>query len=105
MIGLPASEGFNAMWSVVDCQMEMSCNEHNGDEVDSKRPGDMYMKILFRPHGQPQTTEVHCRLQYASAWWPHVWKEVEIKHRWSKTFEPYTNYQTEKLNEVIEHYL
>jgi hypothetical protein len=55
VVGLPASEGFNTIWVVVNCLTKMWHLVPCTDKVDRKKLGEMYVKEVFRLHGQPET--------------------------------------------------
>jgi hypothetical protein len=55
VVGLPESEGFNAIWVVVDCLPKMHHLVPCTDTVDGRRLGEMYIKEVFRLYGLPET--------------------------------------------------
>jgi hypothetical protein len=55
MVGLPESEGFNAVWVVIDCLTKMQHLVPCTDQVDAKKLGEMYIKEVFRLDRLPET--------------------------------------------------
>jgi hypothetical protein len=60
VVGLQESEGFNAVWVVVDRPTKMRHMIPCTDKVDEKKLGEMYIKDVFRLHGLPETIISDC---------------------------------------------
>jgi hypothetical protein len=55
VVGLPESEGFNAIWVEVDRQTKICHLVPCTDTVHGKKLGEMYVKEVFQLHGLPET--------------------------------------------------
>jgi hypothetical protein len=66
VVGLPESEGFNAIWVVVDHLTKMRHLVRCTETVDGKRLGEMYIKEVFLLHGLPETIVLDRGPQIAS---------------------------------------
>ena len=105
VVGLPWSEGFNAIWVVVD---RLTKQRHlipcRGD-VDAKDLADLFLQWIFRLHGLPETIISDRGTQFASHFWGRLCERLQISRRMSTAFHPETDGQTERLNAVMEQYL
>jgi hypothetical protein len=104
IVGLPETEGFNAIWVVVDCVMKMRLFLPCTDKVDGMKLGEMYIKEAFRLHGLPKTIVSDQGPQFASECWKHYRKRLEIKQRLPTAFHSRPDSQTERVNAVMEQY-
>jgi hypothetical protein len=104
-VGLPESEGFNAVWVVVDHLMKIWLLVPCNDKVDGKKLGEMYVKEVFRLHGLPKTIVSEWGPQFPSEFWKHIWERLGIIWRLSTAFHPPTEGPTGRVNAVIEQYL
>jgi hypothetical protein len=105
VVRVPESEGFNAVWIVVDCLTKMRHLVPYTDQEDGKKLGEMYVKKRFRLHGLPETIVSNRGPQFASEFWKHVCKRLGIKRRLSTVFHLQTDGQTARINVVMEQYL
>jgi hypothetical protein len=105
VVGLPESEGFNAIWVVVDRLTKMRHLVPCTDTVDGKKLGEMYVKEIFRLHGLPETIVSDRGPQFASEFWRHICERLGVERRLSTAFHPQTDGQTERVNAVMEQYL
>jgi transposase InsO family protein len=105
VVGLPESEGFNAIWVVVDRLTKMRHLVPCTDTVDGKKLGEMYVKEVFRLHGLPETIVSDRGPQFASEFWRHICDRLGIERRLSTAFHPQSDGQTERVNAVMEQYL
>jgi hypothetical protein len=105
VVRLPESEGFNAIWGVVERLTKMRHLVPCTDTVDGKRLGEMYVKEVFRLHGLPETIVSDRGPQLASDIWRDVCERLGIERTLSIAFHQQTDGQTVRVNAVMEQYL
>jgi hypothetical protein len=105
VVGLPESEGFNAVWVVVDRLTKMRHLVPGTDQVDGKNLVEMYVKEVFRRHRLPETIVSNRGPQFTSEIWKQVCERLGIERSLSTAFYPQTDGQTARINVVMEQYL
>ena len=104
MVGLLESEGFNAIWVVVDQLMKIRHLAPCTDKVDGSKLGEMFVKEVFRLCGIPNTIVSGRGPQFVSEFWKHICERLGIERRLSTAFHPQTDSQMERTNSVMEQY-
>jgi transposase InsO family protein len=105
VVGLPESDGYNAVWVVVDRLSNMKHLVPCRDNTDGKKLGEMFIMEVFKLHGLPDSMVSDRGPQFASEFWRHVCKRLGIVRKLSTAFHPQTDGQTERINAVMEQYL
>ncbi|QRV87030.1 Retrotransposable element Tf2 protein [Ceratobasidium sp. AG-Ba] len=103
--GLPVSEGFTAILTVVDRLTKMvhfipTTNEANGVDV-----ANLFLTYVWKLHGLPRKTISDRGPQFTSQFLKQLHKRLDIKPSFSTAYHPQTDGQTERLNQVVELYL
>ncbi|QRV99192.1 Transposon Tf2-11 polyprotein [Ceratobasidium sp. AG-Ba] len=103
--GLPESEGFMAILTVVDRLTKMvhfipTTNEANGVDV-----ANLFLTYVWKLHGLPRKTISDRGPQFTSQFLKQLHKRLDIKPSFSNAYHPQTDGQTERLNQVVELYL
>ncbi|QRV96463.1 Retrotransposable element Tf2 protein [Ceratobasidium sp. AG-Ba] len=103
--GLPESEGFTAILTVVDRLTKMvhfipTTNEANGIDV-----ANLFLTYVWKLHGLPRKTISDRGPQFTSQFLKQLHKRLDIKPSFSTAYHPQTDGQTERLNQVVELYL
>jgi transposase InsO family protein len=105
VVGLPWSEGCDAIWVVVDRLTKQRHLVPCRSDVDANDLADLFLKWVFRLHGLPETITSDRGPQFASHFWGRLCSRLEIGRRMSTAFHPQTDGQTERFNAVMEQYL
>jgi len=105
VVGLPVSQGFNAIWVVVDRLTKARHIVPCRTSVDAADLADLFVKHVFRLHGLPKSIVSDRGPQFASAFWQRLCSRLGIDRRLSTAFHPETDGQTERMNAVMEQYL
>ena len=79
VVGLPESEGFNAIWVVVDRLTKMRHLVVCMDKVDGGKLGEMFIKEVFRLNGIPDTIVSDRGPQFVSEFWKHICERLGMK--------------------------
>ena len=105
MAGLPWSNGYDAIWVVVDRLAKQRHLVPCTSTVDAKDLADLIIQWVFRLHGLPETITSDRGPQFASHFWVRLCERLQIGRHMSTAFHPQTDGQTERFNLVIEQYL
>ena len=106
--GLPISEGYNAILTVIDT---LSKERHyipcfSGDEgTSAEATAKLMRKEIFRLHGLPTTIVSDRGPQFVATVWQSLCKRLGIKSKLSTAFHPQTDGQTERANQDVERQL
>jgi len=103
--GLPESEGYDAIWVVVDRLTKMRHLVPCKSSIDTAGLSDLFINYVWKLHGLPNTIVSDRGTQFASAFWRHLCARLGIEVKLSTAFHPQTDGQTERLNAVMEQYL
>lgn len=105
VVGLPESEGFDAIWVVVDRLTKMRhyvpCHSTDGSEELAR----LFVKYITRYHGLPETIVSDRGPQFISDFWKHVIARWKTTARLSTAYHPQTDGQTERMNAILEDHL
>ena len=105
VVGLPWSNGCDAIWVVVDRLTKQRHLVPCTSTVDAKDLADLFVQWVFRLHGLPETITSDCGPQFASYFWARLCECLQIGRRMSTAYHPETDSQTERFNSVMEQYL
>ena len=105
VVGLPWSNGCDAIWVVADRLTKQRHLVPCRGDVDAKDLADLFLQWVFRLHGLPETITSDRGTQFASHFWGRLCGRLQIGRRMSTAFHPKTDGQTERFNAVMEQYL
>ena len=103
--GLPWSDGYDAIWVVVDRLTKARHLIPCRTNIDAKDLADLFLQHVFRLHGLPDEIISDRGPQFAASFWHRLCKRLGIEPRLSTAFHPQTDGQTERFNAVMEQYL
>jgi hypothetical protein len=105
VVGLPWSEGFDAIWVVIDRLTKGRHLVPCVSTVDAKDLADLFLQHVFRLHGLPDSIVSDRGPQFAAGFWGRLCDRLGVDRRMSTAFHPETDGQTERANAVMEQYL
>ena len=105
VVGLPWSEGFNAVLVVVCRLTKMRHLIPCRDSCTAENLADLYLRNVARYHGLPKTIISDRGTQFISQFWKAVCEAWGVTLKLSTAYHPETDGQTERLNAVMEQYL
>jgi hypothetical protein len=103
--GVPSSNGFDAIWVVVDCLTKLRHFAPYSTTMDAEGLAELFLSNIFHLHGLPETIVSDRRPQFASCFWKHLCNALKIEPHLSTAFHPETDSQTEHVNAIMEQYL
>ena len=105
VVGLPWSNGCDAIWVVVDRLTKQRHLVPYTLTVDAKDLANLFVQWVFRLHGLPETITSDCGPQFAAHFRGRLYECLQIDRCMSTAFHPQTDGQTERFNSVMEQYL
>ncbi|QRV82130.1 Retrotransposable element Tf2 protein [Ceratobasidium sp. AG-Ba] len=103
--GLPESEGFDAILTVVDRMSQMVHFVPTTSRASATDVANLFVTYIWKLHGLPSKTISDRGPQFNSAFLKHLYKRLDIKPSLSTAFRPQTDGLAERLNQVVEIYL
>jgi hypothetical protein len=103
--GLPWSDGYDAIWVVVD---QLTKERHLipcRTDVDAKELANLFIAHIFCLHGLPLTIISDRGPQFSALFWKYLCCRLGIEPWLSMAFHPQTDGQTEQMNAIMEQYL
>lgn len=102
---LPPSKGFTAILVVVDRFTKMAHFVPTFNELSAEGTADLFLKEVWSKHGLPQVTISDRGTQFNNKFTRRLYTLLGVEPRFSTVYHPQTDGQTERVNQVVEHYL
>jgi transposase InsO family protein len=103
--GLPWSDGFDAIYVVVDRLTKMRHFVPCRQTTSAQDLADLFLQGIFRLHGLPKSIVSDRGPQFVAAFWKRMCERLGIERKLSTAYHPETDGQTERVNAVMEQYL
>jgi hypothetical protein len=104
-VELPPSQGFNAIYVVVDKFTKMAHFMPCTNRIDAKATAQLYVDQVFRLHGWPLKLISDRGAVFTSKFWQRLNELLGSEVALSSSHHPQTDGQTERVNQVLEQYL
>ena len=105
VVGLPQSQGYDAIWMVVDRLTKLRHMVPCNSTCSSEDLANLFLHNVWKHHGLPSTIISDRGPQFASRFWKALCERLGIERRLSTGFHPQTDGQTERFNATMEEYL
>ena len=105
IVGLPWSNGYNAIHIVVCRLTKMRHFIPYRDTCIAEQLADLYAWNIFRLHGLPKTVVSDRGTQFITKFWKGLCKILKIEALLSTPYHPETDGQTERINAILKQYL
>ena len=105
IVGLPVSEGCNAILVVVDSLSKMCKYIPTTDTATAADLAQLFIRNVFRHHGLPKSIVSDRGATFTSSWWREFLKHLGVEAKFSTAYHPQTDGQTERVNQELETYL
>ena len=102
---LPESNGYDAIWVVVDRLTKMAHFIPCRKDMDTKQFIQLFLRTVFKHHGLPRDIVTDRGSIFTSDLWKEMTKGMEIRRKLSTAFHPQTDGQTERVNAIMEQLL
>ena len=104
-MGLPKSNGFNALLVVVDRLSKMTHYIPTCEDTNSEKVGVLYFDNIFPLHGLPDSIISDRVTNFTSVFSRTLYKVVGISQNLFRSFHSQTDGQIECINAILEQYL
>ena len=105
IVGLPESEGMTCVMTVVDRLTKMAHFIPLPGPPTAHDMANVFIKQIVRIHGLPDDMVSDRGSQFVSAFWRELCRVMSVKLKHSTSYHPETDGQSERVNQVLEHYL
>jgi hypothetical protein len=101
---LPNVKGYNQCWVIVDRFTKMA----HFVPLKNRKAKELalaFVREIWRLHGLPKRVVSDRDTVFTSSFWTEVMRLIEVEQDKSSAYHPQTDGQTERVNQVLEHYL
>jgi transposase InsO family protein len=106
IMGLPRTRsGYDSIWVTVDRQSKVAHFIPIKTTYSRPQLAELYMSRIVYLHGVPEKIVSDRGTQFTSRFWERLHKTLDTQLRFSSTYHPQTDGQTERVNQIIEHML
>ena len=102
---LPVSKGYDSLFVIVDRFTKMCHLAPCLKMTTAPQFARMFVDYVIRLHGIPDSLVSDRGSVFTSQFWTTLSKALNLKKRMSTAFHPWTNRQTERMNQTVEQYL
>ncbi|MEE6526451.1 hypothetical protein FKM82_027115 [Ascaphus truei] len=105
IVDLPKSKGMDTILVVVDRFSKQAHFIPLKGLPSAPKLAEVFVKVVFRLHGSPQTIVSDRGSQFVSKFWRAFCKKLNVALHFSSGYHPQTNGQTERTNQSLEQFL
>lgn len=102
---LPTSDGFDSILVIVDRLTKWSIYIPTTTTINSQKLAQLILDNVIAQHGIPESIVSDRGTKFVSRFWKHITSRIGIQVRLSTAYHPQTDGQTERMNQILEHYL
>ncbi|WVZ75795.1 hypothetical protein U9M48_023826 [Paspalum notatum var. saurae] len=103
IVGLPRTQkGYNSIWVVVDRLTKVAHFIPVNTTYSGARLAELYISRIVCLHGVPKRIISDRGSQFTSRFWEQLHDSLDTKLRFSTTYHPQTDVQTERTNQILE---
>ncbi|CUA68987.1 Transposon Tf2-12 polyprotein [Rhizoctonia solani] len=105
IVGLPESEGYDAILTVVDRLSKMVHFIPTHSNATATDVANLFVNFIWKLHGLPRKTISDRGPQFNAKFLRQVYKRLNIEPHFSTAYRPQVDGQSERLNQFVEIYL
>jgi transposase InsO family protein len=106
IVGLPRSQlGYDSIWVIMDRLTKVAHFIPVKATYSGPQLAELYMSRIVCLHGVPKKIVSDRGTQFTSKFWQRLHKTLDTQSRFSSTYHPQTNGQTERVNQILEYML
>ena len=103
IVGLPRTQGgYDSIWVIVDRLTKVAHFLPVKTTYTGVRLAELYMERIVCLHGVPKKIVSDRGTQFTSQFWQKVHRSLGIKLNFSSVYDPQTDGQTERINQILE---
>ncbi|QRW20576.1 Transposon Tf2-12 polyprotein [Rhizoctonia solani] len=99
IVGLPISEGFDAILTVIDCFSKMVHFIPTQSTALAIDIANLFITYIWKLHGLPKSTVSDRGPTFNAKFICHLYKRLDIKPTYSTAYHPQTDGQTERIQQ------
>ncbi|QRW15575.1 Retrotransposable element Tf2 protein [Rhizoctonia solani] len=97
IVGLPISEGFDAILTIIDCFSKMVHFIPTQSTASAIDIANLFITYIWKLHGLPRSTVSDRGPTFNAKFICHLYKRLDIKPTYSTAYHPQTDGQTEQI--------
>ena len=105
IVQLPPSNGYDAILVVVDRLTKMAIFVPTTSDIDAPLFAKLFINHVYSKHGLPDTLTTDRGTQFKSRFWTTMAELLGVQSKFSTSYHPQTDGQTEIVNQWLEQYL
>ncbi|KAJ1300322.1 hypothetical protein OPQ81_005143 [Rhizoctonia solani] len=105
IVGLPSSEGYDAILTVVDRLSKMVHFIPTHSDATAVDIANLFVNFVWKLHGLPKKTISDQGPQFNAKFLRQVYKHLGIEPHFSTAYRPQVDGQSERMNQFVEIYL
>lgn len=105
VVGFPKIGKMDAIWNIVDRFTKQAHFVPIPTTITARGLAGLFKTHIFRVHGIPRSILSDRDSKFTSKFWEEFCELLGIERKMSTAFHPQTDGQTERTNQVLEHYL
>ncbi|MBW0501123.1 hypothetical protein O181_040838 [Austropuccinia psidii MF-1] len=102
---LPLSNSFDSILVIVDRFSKMGVFIATVSSITSLDLAHLFIKNIFSKHGLPSSIVSDRGSLFSSSFWTNLCQKLNISKDLSNSYNPETDGQTERVNQILEQYL
>ncbi|MBW0502472.1 hypothetical protein O181_042187 [Austropuccinia psidii MF-1] len=102
---LPLSNSFDSILVIVDWFSKMAVFIPTMSSITSLDLAHLLIKNIFSKHGLPSSIVSDRGSPFVSSFWTNLFQKLKTSRDLSTTYNPETDGQTERVNQILEQYL
>jgi transposase InsO family protein len=103
IVGLPKTQsGYDSIWVFVDRLTKVAHFISVKTTYSGPQLAELYMSRIVCLHGVPKKIVSDRGTQFTSKFWKRLHKTLDTQLRFSSSYHPQTDGQTERVNQILE---
>jgi hypothetical protein len=103
IVGLPRTcDGYDSIWVIVDRLTKVAHFIPVKTTYTGVKLAELYNSRTVSLHGVPKQIVSHRGTQFTSQFWQKLHESVDTKLNFSSAYQPQTDGQTERTNQILE---
>jgi hypothetical protein len=103
IMGLPRTQsGYDSIWVIVDRLTKVAHFILVKTTYSRPQLAEFYMSRIVYLHGVPKKIVYDIGTQFTSRFWEWLHETLDTELRFSSTYHPQTDSQTERVNRILE---
>jgi transposase InsO family protein len=103
IVGLPRTQsGYDSIWVIMDRLTKVAHFIPVKTTYSGPQLAELYMSRIVYLHGVPKRIVSDRGIQFTLKFWERLHETLDTQLRFSSTYHPQTDGQTERVNQILE---